>query len=321
MLEHGGKLRAAAAQWNIPLADWLDLSTGIAPWSYPLPAPPAEVWQRLPEADDGLEAAAQHYYGIGDDNERLVMLPGSQAGIQLLPRLFAPGRVAMSMPLYNEHPAAWQACGHVLAGWEEPADYAVLCNPNNPTGACHTREALLERARTLRLLVVDEAFIDAAPEESLAALAGGPGAENIVVLRSLGKFFGMAGARVGCAIGAPELLDRLRAALGPWAVSHPARWAARRALADADWHAAQRARLRGAAGRLAALLCATGLGTPAGTAFFQYVVTPRSAELHAALASRAILVRAFAAPAALRFGLPGNEIEWQRLSDCLQEIV
>lgn len=316
MLEHGGRLREAAARWSIPLAGWLDLSTGIAPWAYPLPAPPAEVWQRLPEEGDGLEAAARAHYGT----DRLLLLPGSQAGIQWLPRLVPPGRAALPAPLYAEHPAAWRAAGHALVDWDAPADYAVLCNPNNPTGRFHDPDALLARARGLRLMVVDEAFIDAAPAASLAAVAGGAGYENVVVLRSLGKFFGLAGARVGCALGAPALLERLAAALGPWTIAHPARWAACLALADGDWQRAQRTRLRAASARLAALLAESGLGAPTGTALFQYVATPRAASIHAALAERGILVRRFDAPAALRFGLPGAEVEWQRLAQALKEI-
>lgn len=310
MLEHGGRLRAAAMRWNIALSDWLDLSTGIAPWSYPLPAVPAEVWQRLPEEDDGLEGLARTYY----DAIHLIALPGSQAAIQALPRLFPPGRVAMSQPLYAEHPAAWIAAGHTPVGWDTPCDYAVVCQPNNPTGQRFTPAELLERARRVRLLVVDEAFIDAEPGASLADGA----AENIVVLRSLGKFFGLAGARLGFAIAAPELLDRLRGALGPWAVSHPARWAGRLALADRDWQGLQRARLMASAQRLAELLGC--LGETTGTALFQYLATPRAAELYAALARRAILVRRFDQPPALRFGLPGSEAQWQRLTDALKEI-
>ncbi|MEW6165852.1 MAG: threonine-phosphate decarboxylase CobD [Pseudomonadota bacterium] len=312
MLEHGGRLGAAARRWGIPRAGWLDLSTGIAPWPYPLPPVPAEVWQRLPEDDDGLEAAARDCYGARD-TAGLLALPGSQAAIQALPRLFPPGRVAMTTPLYAEHPAAWQAAGHALVGWDADADYAVLCNPNNPTGARSGRDALLDRAARVKWLVVDEAFIDATPDESLI----GRGGENIVVLRSLGKFFGLAGARVGFASGAPALLERLRESLGPWAVAHPARWAARHALADRDWQAAQRERLAAAARRLAGLL--SGIGAPVGTALFQYVATPRAAELHEALARRGILVRRFADPAALRFGLPATEDDWRRLTAALKE--
>lgn len=312
MLEHGGRLREAARRWGIPRADWLDLSTGIAPWPYPVPVLPAEVWQRLPEEDDGLDEAARAYYGA----PHLLVLPGSQAAIQWLPRLCAPGRVALPDPIYAEHPAAWRAVGHTPVGWDEPADYAVLCNPNNPSGQCFGRTELLERAHALRLLVIDEAFIDVEPEASLI----GHAADNIVVLRSLGKFFGLAGARVGFAVGPPELLARLAEALGPWAVGHPARWAARHALTDIAWQAAQRARLARASLRLDALLQKVGFGETAGTSFFRYAKTSRAAEFREQLARHAILVRRFAEPSALRFGLPGNESGWQRLADCLEEI-
>lgn len=312
MLEHGGKLRAAAQHWHIPLGDWLDLSTGIAPWAYPVPAVPAEVWQRLPEDDDGLEAAAQNYYGA----QHLLLLSGSQAGIQTLPRLFPQGRVAIPAPIYNEHPGAWRAAGHEPVGWHQAADYAVVSNPTNPTGQRYPADELLARARSVRLLVVDEAFLDAEPDESLI----GCGADNVVVLRSLGKYFGLAGARVGCAIAAPELLARLNEALGPWTVAHPARWAARHALADRAWQAMQGERLHEASRRLAGLLNATGLGQPTGTALFQYLATARAAGLFEALARRGILVRLFDEPPALRFGLPGDEDQWQRLSRALKEI-
>jgi cobalamin biosynthetic protein CobC len=311
LLEHGGRLGVAARQYGIACEAWLDLSTGISPWPYPLPELPTEVWQRLPEDDDGLNTAAQSYYGT----ESLLMLPGSQAAIQWLPRLLPSGRVALHEPMYNEHPAAWRAAGHVCVAWNKPADYAVLCRPNNPTGKVLPREAVLERARTVRWLIVDEAFLDAEPIESMIGAAA-----NILVLRSLGKFFGLAGARVGTLVGPAELSDRMATALGPWAVPHPARWAARLALRDAEWQAVQRLRLAAAAARLSELLGTQGLGSVSGTALFQYVVTARAAEICDALARCGILVRLFASPAALRFGLPGTDGDWRRLQDALSAL-
>jgi cobalamin biosynthetic protein CobC len=258
----------------------------------------------MDEDDDGLEAAARSYYGA----DSLLAVPGSQAAIQWLPRLLPPGRVALHEPMYNEHPAAWQAAGHVCVAWTASADYAVLCRPNNPTGRVLPRDELLQRARAVRWLVVDEAFIEAEAIESMIGAA-----ENILVLRSLGKFFGLAGVRLGVLIGHPELLARLAAALGPWAVSHPARWAARLALTDAHWQSEQRLRLQTAAARLAALLRACDLGEASGTALFQYVPTERAAEFHDVLARRGILVRLFASPAALRIGLPRRAEDWHRL--------
>ncbi len=62
MLEHGGRLNAAIKRWGIPRQQWLDLSTGINPVSWPVPEIPARLWQRLPEADDGLNEIIRHSY-------------------------------------------------------------------------------------------------------------------------------------------------------------------------------------------------------------------------------------------------------------------
>lgn len=316
MLEHGGCLHAAARAWGIPHAEWLDLSTGIAPWPYPVPPLPAHVWQRLPEDDDGLADAARRHYGAA----HLLPVAGSQAAIQRLPHLLPPARVAMPSPLYAEHGAAWQGAGHHLVSWaegNEGAEYAVLCNPNNPDGQQYPAEALRARLQKLRLMVIDEAFIDAAPSDSLVTCAGLPGYENLVVLRSLGKFFGLAGARVGFACGAPALLERLAEALGPWPIAHPARWVAQLALSDTHWQSTQREQLQHASSRLAALLVKSGLKETRGTALFQYVATPQACDWHAALARRGIWVRRFETPPALRFGLPADEHAWARLSEAL----
>ena len=328
MLEHGGKLCAAAAQWGIPAEDWLDLSTGIAPEAYPVPAVDTESWRRLPEDDDGLEEAARSCYGA----PHLLALPGSQAAIMALPRLRPTGAtVAIPIPTYGEYEAAWLAAGHAVlrfmpAELETVAascDVVMLGNPNNPTGERFSRERLLRAAAILHervgKLIVDEAFADGDGDESLAPLAGSAAAPNLVVLRSLGKFFGLAGARVGFAIAAPALLARLAELIGPWPIAHPARDAARAALADKGWQAAQREQLTAASQRLARLLRETGLGETPGTALFRYVRTEQAPDIHAGLARRGILVRLFMEPLALRFGLPGNEAEWQRLDAALKE--
>ncbi len=329
MLEHGGKLRAAAARWNIPLSDWLDLSTGVSPHGYPVPPLSSDSWRCLPEDGDGLEEAAAAYYGT----KRLLALPGSQAAIMALPRLRPVGTsVAVLIPTYAEYAAAWQTAGHALRRFvpEElesvaaTCDVVMLANPNNPTGARFERERLLRVAKTLLnrggKLIVDEAFADADGDESLATIAGSPEAPNLVVLRSLGKFFGMAGARVGFALGRPALLEMLAELIGPWAVAHPAREAARAAFEDKAWQEMQRVRLREASLRLARLLEETGFGASTGTALFRYIATPRAAELYEALAQRGILVRLFADPAALRFGLPALEGEWSRLAAALESL-
>jgi cobalamin biosynthetic protein CobC len=328
MLEHGGRLLAAAARYGIAPADWLDLSTGIAPEAYPVPPIPAAVWQRLPEDEDGLAALACRYYGA----PRVLPLPGSQAAIQLLPRLRAPGVVVVPEPSYAEYAAAWAAAGHEVrrcAAADLPqaaaaADAVVIGNPNNPTGQRFPRPALLELARRLDArggwLVVDEAFADAEEaDDSLAAVAGSDAAANVVVLRSLGKFFGLAGARVGFAIAGESILTPLAEAVGPWAIAHPSRLAARAALADGAWQIAQRARLKRDGARLHELLIAAGMGASGGTTLFRYLARDDAFELHEFFARQGILLRYFARPAALRLGLPASEAEWQRLATTLDQ--
>jgi len=231
VLEHGGRLRAAAQRYGIPLEDWLDLSTGVAPYGWDLPAVPGSAWARLPEADDGLEQAARDYYGAVS----LLPVAGSQAAIQALPRLRVNSSVGILAPTYAEHAAAWRREGHRVIKLSEGSvhralpqvDVLLVVNPNNPTGRLIEPARLLdwhdELAERGGWLVVDEAFIDCTPEHSLAAYSDMPG---LIVLRSFGKFFGLAGLRLGFVLAAQALLDELAALLGPWAVSGPARSAA-----------------------------------------------------------------------------------------------
>ncbi|MGE5472273.1 MAG: threonine-phosphate decarboxylase CobD [Bacteroidota bacterium] len=324
MLEHGGRLRQAAAHYDIPLENWLDLSTGINPENWPVPPLPAEVWHRLPESDDGLEAAATAYYG----NPNLLPVAGSQAAIQCLPTLLPRAVVACISPLYGEHPQAWQRAGHRLRFLQNATlsraltaatPYVLLCNPNNPTADRHPHDLALDAARQLKKrggwLIVDEAFIDPSPEDSLAALAGTPEAPNLIVFRSLGKFFGLAGARVGFLLATPDLLARMAEALGPWTIAGPARTVARLALQDEAWQGAARDKLNAASTRLATLL--QGHGEVRHTALFATLSPGKPAELHEFLARHGILVRHFEPQALLRFGLPGDEAGWQRLEAAL----
>ena len=203
-------------------------------------------------------------------------------------------------------------------------DALVIGNPNNPDGKRFPRRQLLEMARQLNArrgwLVVDEAFADADGNgESLADIAGGPAAANIVVLRSLGKFFGLAGARVGFVIAHDSILVSLAEAVGPWALAHPSRLAAVAALADREWQEAQGTRVRHDGVRLHELLVASGLGDSSGTALFRYLVIDDALELYETFARQGILLRYFSDPVAVRFGLPANEVQWQRLVVALDQ--
>lgn len=319
--EHGGQLQAASQRYAIPLADWLDFSTGISPWIYPLPPVPPECWQRLPEANDGLEAAAAHYYA----SSALLAVSGSQEAIQRLPLLRPPlQRVGILSPAYHSHRQAWQAAGHEVITLElaqleavlPTLDVLVLVNPTNPSAQRYPPGILRGWHQVLALrggwLVVDEAFMDVTPTASLISPEPLPG---LIVLRSVGKFFGLAGIRLGFVWAEPSVLQVLQRLQDDWSVSHPARWAGKLALADTDWQQQQCERLHIAAQRLHTLLEQYYGRQVLSTPLFAYVPLQQAAKVHVQLAQQGILTRCFKEPAALRFGLPATENAWQRLEE------
>lgn len=326
MLEHGGNLRAARQRYGG--VDWIDLSTGINPHGYPAPAPAPGAWHRLPEPDPELVRAACDYYGA----PRLLPVAGTQAAIQALPHLRAalagPARVTVSAPSYAEHAHHWGRHGHVLRqvaydaldGVVAGSDVVVVVNPNNPTGATVAPVKLLEWSEQLAArggwLVVDEAFGDTARALSVAGHTGRPG---LVVLRSVGKFFGLAGLRLGFVGAETGLLAALDDALGPWAVSGPAQEIAIAALRDRDWQHATHTRLARDGARMHALLADHGIDAH-GTPLFHWWAEPRAEAFHEHMARRAIWVRLFPGAArGIRVGLPGNETAWRRIQQALRE--
>jgi cobalamin biosynthetic protein CobC len=322
LLEHGGNLTAAALRYGIPLEIWLDLSTGINPHGYPIPEIPQSAWQRLPPTQDGLIEAAKAYYGA----PYLLATSGSQAILQALPRLRAPAKVATLSPAYAEHAYAWSRCGHEITTFTgmpdektlNNVDVIVLCNPNNPTAQQFQPADLLkwhaQLAKRGGWLVVDEAFMDATPEFSLAKHVH---FEGLFVLRSLGKFFGLAGARVGFLLAAEQHLSMLEEYLGPWPLTGAARIIATQALRDNAWQQQTRAQLLSTSTRLVELLGQYGLQPQAGTHLFQWVTTANAEAWHTHLAQQGIWVRKFAEVSALRFGLPPED-GWVRLETALK---
>jgi cobalamin biosynthesis protein CobC len=324
-LLHGGDVAAARRLFPAAPEPFIDLSTGINPHSYPLPQLPSELFARLPEpaALDGLAAAAAQAYGAPSSGH-VVPAPGTQILLPLVAALVPPGRAAVLGPTYSEHARVAALVGHCIRDATEMddlagADLAVVVNPNNPDGRIVARAGLIARAAELRsrggILVVDEAFMDVGPDESLSADVG---LGNIVVLRSFGKFFGLAGLRLGFALAAPPMAERLKASLGPWAVSGAAIAVGVDALSDRSWKVATRARLAGEAQRLDELLAGQGLDIVGGTPLFRLVRTQAASELFHHLGRAGILVRRFdEQPAWLRFGLPLDEQTWVRLRTAL----
>lgn len=321
-LPHGGDLDAARRLHPDAPQPWIDLSTGINPWPYPVGPVTQEAWTRLPGADalaDLLNAASACYGAPGP--EHVVAAPGTQALIQLLPGMRRPGRVAIQSPTYGEHARCWTLAGHEVVptdsveAWLDEADVCVLVNPNNPDGRRHDSARLRGWAGRLAArggwLLVDEAFADCDPLASAADLTGAPG---LVVLRSFGKFYGLAGLRLGFALTEPELARRIGDALGPWSVAGPALEVGVRALTDRDWAERTRRRLAAAAGELDRALADGGLQVLGGTDLFRLARAHDAEALFHRLARAGLWVRRFPGhPDWLRFGLPPDRHAMERL--------
>ena len=325
-LLHGGDLHAARRLFPGAPEPFIDLSTGINPNPYPLPRFPADLFERLPAPDaaSALAAVAARAYGA-PSAAQIVPAPGTQILLPLVAALVRPGRAAILAPTYGELSRAAALAGHSVQAVRELDDIGdarlvMIANPNNPNGRLHRKDALLALADALRrrggVLVVDEAFMDVGPPGASLAAKLSPG--NTVVLRSFGKFFGLAGIRLGFALAAPPMAARLSAALGPWAVSGPALAVGAKALADAAWIERTRSLLAKAAKRLDAILTGAGLEIVGGTSLFRLTRTPAAEALFRHLGRAGILTRVFADHNDwLRFGLPRSAHEWRRLQSAV----
>lgn len=339
--DHGGGLDAAAAQYGGRRQDWMDLSTGINPAPYPVADLPQDIWTALPDAAAmaALTSAARRFWNI-PDAAAVLATPGASAPIAQIPFLSrpaptsdvqadtnqvgtgqvstgqnvsdhrTPGTVAIPGPTYNEHAAAFQNAGWQIIDQPDNAsmprpDAQVIVHPNNPTGHLHDPARL-----TAPLCVIDESFADVTPGHSLIALTEKPGR---LVLKSFGKFWGLAGLRLGFVMGAPDLVDQIAQRLGPWPVSGPALAIGARALADTEWARTTRAQLAHDADRLDTLMLRTGATLTGGTSLFRLYDHPDAAQLHSHLARHHIWTRRFPwSDTAIRLGLPAPA-DWDRL--------
>jgi cobalamin biosynthesis protein CobC len=306
--DHGGGIDAAAAQYGGSRADWIDLSTGINPVPFPIGNLPTDSWTALPDAtaQQALIHAARRFWQIQGD-AAVLAAPGASALIAQIPMLRPAGSVDIPQPTYNEHWAAFQA-----AGWQQTTDMPdarVLVHPNNPTGDWHSTDAL-----TAPMTVVDESFCDIAPDRSLLTETPRPG---LIVLKSFGKFWGLAGLRLGFAIGHPDDISQLAQILGPWPVSGPALHIGTQALQDTTWAETTRQRLNTDADRLDRLMTGAGATLNGGTPLFRLYHVPDAAQWQDQLARHHIWTRIFPYSRHLiRLGLPAPQ-HWTRLEAAL----
>ena len=318
MRDHGGNIDGAIARFGG--TDWIDLSTGINRVPFPVPTLAPEDWTMLPTT--AAKAALVQIAAAADGTQApMLAVAGAQAAIQMIPRLRKPGRARVLGPTYNEHAAALRSAGwqvqevtrlSQLAG----ADLAVVVNPNNPDGTSHAPADLLALAGQVGQLVVDESFADAQPALSLAAMAGQDG---LLILRSFGKFYGLAGVRLGFVIGSATDISALQEMSGPWPVNGAALRIGGVALADRGWATATVQRLRAEMQSTDALAAAAGWHVLGGCELFRLYDTPDAEQAQARLARHHIWSRIFPySNRWLRLGLPGGDLEWARLTQALE---
>lgn len=328
---HGGRLGAARSMFPDVPQPWVDLSTGINPRPYPAPRASLRTRNRLPEPTElaRLEALAATALGV-DDPARVVATAGSDCALRLLPQIVGLKSAVIVGPTYASHADAWTQAGALTQTIARDETHAhtgravclTIVNPNNPDGHVFERTQVLALHDSIGrhggMLLVDEAFADVAPEVSVAAEAGAAAAPRLIVLRSFGKFYGLAGLRLGFIVAAPPIVAAVRGLIGEWPVSSDALAAGLAAYADRRWVERERATLRKSAQRLDRLLARSGFELAGGTALFRLARAADARKRFARLLAAGILVRPFDFdPALLRFGLPRGRDQWRRLAAAL----
>lgn len=307
--DHGGNLSAAIKLYGGDRSTWIDLSTGINPAPYPLPDLTQADWGELPDAsaNDALQQAARAFWDV-PAGAAVLPAPGASALIALLPSLADPRWVSIETPTYNEHAAAFHHHGWAITQ-TGPAEARVAVHPNNPDGRLWREEELWAP-----LTIIDESFCDVCPDQSLIHMADRPG---VILLKSFGKFWGLAGLRLGFAIGDPELIQRLAHLQGPWAVSGPALKTGTQALQDRQWAETTRQNLARDAARLDQLALVRGAKLVGGTDLFRLYEVDDAAAWQDRLAKAHIWSRIFPySKTFLRLGLPPQH-GWERLEAAL----
>ncbi|MBU2937327.1 MULTISPECIES: threonine-phosphate decarboxylase [Pacificibacter] len=306
--DHGGGLDAAAARFGGERADWLDLSTGINPVPYPISTFPSDAWSALPDAaaSDALTQAARTFWNVPKE-AAILPAPGASSLIARIPSLWPSGTVSIQKPTYNEHAGAFDS-----QGWQVSRDMGavhVVVHPNNPTGRLWSADEL-----NAPFTVIDESFCDIAPDQSHIARAA---QNDTIVLKSFGKFWGLAGLRLGFAIAHPDVIHKLSTMIGPWAVSGPALHIGAAALNDQAWAKITRMRLAQDANRLDGLMTGQGAKALGGTSLFRLYEVDEARAWQERLARGKVWTRIFPySDKWIRLGLPAPDA-WGQLEAVL----
>lgn len=310
--DHGGGLDAAIAIFGGDRSDWLDLSTGINPVSYPIPNIPNYFWQDLPDsaAQEALLTAARDFWGVPKEAE-IIAASGVSQLIAMMPSLQPAGTAKIISPTYNEHAAAFRANDWIVG---TTGDTQVIVHPNNPDGRlCELTPADISKTD---LTIIDESFCEVTPNKTLIELSKLP---NVVILKGLGKFWGLAGLRLGFAVASPELVQKIRDRIGPWAVSGPAQFVGHQALSDLDWANKTRKTLSKNAAKLDQIMEQNNATIVGGTDLFRLYQVEDAISFQQKLARKNVWSRVFPYSTTwLRLGLPGTNAQWKHLLAALE---
>ncbi|MCY4045712.1 MAG: aminotransferase class I/II-fold pyridoxal phosphate-dependent enzyme [Cellvibrionales bacterium] len=307
---HGGDLYWAAERFGRPVDQWIDLSTGVNPNSYPIPDVKAADYQRLPYLSPEFLASIEGYYGqpgipVSGSQQAIDLLPGMLKKLPvLLPEVGYKGyeKIFRQADFYCQHYPSLDKASAMIAIMDaitlNPNQHVVIINPNNPTGLIFTPEELLEFAKLLApdaMLIVDEAFMDVTPEGSML---NDRLLLNVLVFRSFGKFFGLAGLRLGVVFTSnTALINRLDSTLDPWRINGLAQAVATKAYSDNTWQSAAREQLATQKtkhqAKLLTLVNQTQGRLLVRQGLFSAIIMPASMAQHAwqALALKGILTR------------------------------
>ena len=309
--EHGGDLDKAINKYGGKKEQWIDLSTGINPNSYPHSDINIKEFRNLPSKTDILKLNEIAKISF-QTNASVSSLMGAQAAINILPVLFPIGNITILEPTYNEYNKVFSDFSRNIITVRtlhelKNSQIAILCNPNNPDGRLYSNEDLIELSKNVQVLIVDESFIDQYPENSLSTKINNQ-TNNIIILRSFGKFFGLAGLRLGFTITGKKLDKKIKDLIGPWPISSITSIIASKALCDNVWKENTIKYLQENSRLIDSLTSKLKWEIVGGTNLFRLYKTPNASIAQDKLAKLKVWTRRFSySPYWIRLGIPSKK--------------
>ena len=319
-IQHGCDIDLAIKKYGGERADWIDLSTGINRTSYPWQESVKVELRDLPSSKllMGLEKAASRAYKVAEGADTAAV-QGAQQIISLLPICLKNyNSVAILGPTYNEYEKAFKSSGIKAETVSEvsklsSSDIAIIVNPNNPTGKVIAEEILDDLSKKVRILIIDESF-------KMFSSRRIQKFDNVIQINSLGKFFGLAGVRLGFVSGPSDFIKSVRVMLGPWPDSSVAAEIGIIALNDKTWISAMEKILLEGSNVLHEACNTKNWKLVGKTNLFHTYATSNCVEVEEQFAAHYIWIRTFDySKSWVRLGIPTSKYEWARVRQALNQ--